>query len=674
MIEIITGDGISLDIDPSTEFEIEIENPMLSDSHIPIAFSTSIAFLPTAKNKKAFGYMAAMLQEPKTKQLKASIHAGGIPLFYGRLEYDGIEDGKLNYTFAGRDIEDEWSGYIHELKHLSEPTFPNESYGSIENDKKYKEMLQVQEGTMEADYALPMLINQDSITEMEHDSSSSMTTGEHYDILEIKYHNYYWGLHHAPVTPAVKVSSILSKVLERIEIDTDILPRLQKLAILALHRSRPLCNHGLQQNGDRKLFLPIADMLPECSIYNLLTNILKMYCSVMFRDGQSFVIKSCNSVLLGAIKHIWDEKINSNITLTKEPRSSYTFTFSNDDDNAYKPDSEESENSEDFDIIDVWGLKSVIEEIEKSSTDYISIRDNKTKDMYSGKSLTVKRASNTATLPSVDILLHHLSSFSPEKDEEQSFDNTVDFKCVKCLPLHHAPFLIDNTAYHLCPIVKPSAAGENRSTDVIIGCLLNGQLVDKGTAFVNGSNNEGSDENCSIDPDALFQKYHTLFKQWLSKERKIISADVALSLPEIASLRMYDKISISNQSFLIKKISHSFSALSDTITSKVDLIEYTTSIKDTVNYIWIEHWQTVELGPLFHITSQNPVASDVVVRLSYTNLGNEQQNAILRIIRGGTNSNTVNGTVEISRVVSGEEVSADAQYTYILEGVREVDK
>ena len=88
MIEIITASGVSLDIDPSYEFEIEMENPMLDDTHIPIAYSTSIAFLPTAKNKAAFGYLAAMYREPEVKQLSVSIHAGGIPLFWGRLEYD----------------------------------------------------------------------------------------------------------------------------------------------------------------------------------------------------------------------------------------------------------------------------------------------------------------------------------------------------------------------------------------------------------------------------------------------------------------------------------------------------------------------------------------------------------------------------------------------------------
>ena len=47
MIRIITGEGVSLDLDPSAEFEVEYENPMLDDSHIPVPFSTAVTILPS---------------------------------------------------------------------------------------------------------------------------------------------------------------------------------------------------------------------------------------------------------------------------------------------------------------------------------------------------------------------------------------------------------------------------------------------------------------------------------------------------------------------------------------------------------------------------------------------------------------------------------------------------
>ena len=94
MIRIITGEGVSLDLDPSAEFEVEYENPMLDDSHIPVPFSTAVTILPSASNCKILGYFPAMMLEPAVKNLAATIEVGGVPLLTGTLVYDSIEEGK----------------------------------------------------------------------------------------------------------------------------------------------------------------------------------------------------------------------------------------------------------------------------------------------------------------------------------------------------------------------------------------------------------------------------------------------------------------------------------------------------------------------------------------------------------------------------------------------------
>ena len=105
MIEIITRSGISLDLAPDALFELELENPMLADEHIPVAYTTSISFLPTLKNRQVFGYISAMMLEPQVKELSVSIQVQGIPLFFGTLIYDSIENGDVNYTFSGRNLD-----------------------------------------------------------------------------------------------------------------------------------------------------------------------------------------------------------------------------------------------------------------------------------------------------------------------------------------------------------------------------------------------------------------------------------------------------------------------------------------------------------------------------------------------------------------------------------------
>ena len=672
MVEIITKDGISLDLDPSAEFEIEMENPMLSDSHIPVAFSTSILFLPTLKNKKVFGYISAMLQDPTIKKIEASIHAGGIPLFYGILEYDSIGDGNLNYTFTGRDLEEEWGEYIHELKTMTVWKGENANYHHIISNTPLGAILGIHRGQINSrHFDFPMLVNQDAMTEIEHKNNLGKSPIEP----GVKYNNYWWGVFSAPITPAVRVSYILSQIFNNVSIDKEIENRINNLAILALHRSRPLCNYGLQQDENRYLVLPIADMLPECSVCDLVANILKMFCSSFFRDGQKFAIKCNKEIITKKADRIWDDKLSTVISLTKEPSYSYEFAYSNDDENSYTAETE-GDGSEGS-ILEAVGMANVVDLAEKSKDDYVAIRENRTGDMFSGRAVEITLDSGKKTLSSIDMIYHNLGEEPSMSAEGDTFDNTVDFKCVKCIPIHHTSNE-GETAYHQCPIIKLSAAGDNRPTDVMIGCLLNGQLVDKGVAFVrqghyNGgwvaeeSNEETIDELCSISPDLLYRKYHSDFAEWISKERRVVSADVALSLPEIASLRMYDKISVFNQLFLIKKISYGFSVQSDFVSSKVDLIECNTTPVNAVNGIWMNKRFSIDDGATFYIQSEHPVETDVIIACQYTS-GGEEKSSILRILKGGTKSNVIYGVPNTESLTIEQKIGADRVFSYVWKG------
>lgn len=69
MVDILTSTGILLDISPDAEFDLTIENPIFSDERISAPWSTDIAFLPTLRNKRAFGYMGALMSAPSVTEL-----------------------------------------------------------------------------------------------------------------------------------------------------------------------------------------------------------------------------------------------------------------------------------------------------------------------------------------------------------------------------------------------------------------------------------------------------------------------------------------------------------------------------------------------------------------------------------------------------------------------------
>lgn len=675
MIEIITASGVSLDLDPTYEFEIEMENPMLDDTHIPIAYSTSIAFLPTAKNKAVFGYLAAMYREPDVKQLSVSIHAGGIPLFWGLLEYESMEEGKLNYTFAGRDLEDEWSGYIHKLSHLTTRIIRrNNSY--IQQFDQF--LKSIRDGKLDfiKDFELPMIVGEENITDVEY---SKNDIGAEKVSVMVKYHNYYWTPLLSVVTPAVKVASILSEAFRSISVSEKISTLYEALAILGLHRSKQLCAlYGMQQMDNYDLILDVADTLPECTVLDLVTNITRLFCASIFREGQSFVLKTNREVLADSTIIDWTNKVLDEYSLSREESSSYSFGYSNDDsENTYTTESESSGTTSGS-IVDVSNMLSVIQTIENSS-EYVAVRNLATGDMYSGKKMTVTTATNSQyTLPYMDMLLHKLHKVTSDDKKENSFDNSVDFKCVRCIPVASVYDLNPSITLHqVCPIIKFPAAEDERSSDIWIGALINNQLVNKGVYFerpsstIHSNIGEWANSNLSIDPAVLYRRFHRHFAEWLAENRRVITMDVFLSLQEIADLRLYRKIMVYGQVFFIKKITHTFIANIDHIATRVELIEAPMTIsEDDKNIIYVEYWGDDEVMN-FKAVSKYKVTSEIVVTVEvYDQSSDTLQSAVtLTIPLNSTQSETKTGVPFAITNISPRE---DSSQIYAHGGLKRV--
>lgn len=679
MIEIITASGVSLDIDPSYEFEIEMENPMLDDTHIPIAYSTSIAFLPTAKNKSVFGYLAAMYREPDVKQLSVSIHAGGIPLFWGRLEYESMEDGKLNYTFAGRDLEDEWGDKIHTLKHLSKLEF---SVSSIFSGELHSTLRKIMSGEEVADFELPMIVGSENITDVEYATNN---LGKDAVALAVKYHNYFWSPLAAMTSPAVKVSAILSKALQNVTISENLKTAYESLAILALYRKKAISESGLQQGSGANLVLDIANLLPECTIFDLVSNIAKMFCATVFRDGERYCLLSNKEVLLDDNVIDWSNKVSDEFSLSTEPSSSYTFGFANDsDENTYTADKENYvSNNEGGNIVECLTINEVINTM-KNSEDFVAVKYLATGDMYSGKAMQITtQAGSSFTLPFADMLLHKMENFTPNEDTDSSFDNSVELKCVRCIPIRCTnPFLGTTvSSYHMCPIVKFPTSEDTRPTDIWIGAMLNGHLIDKGYAFARQTETgerenalDASNLNISLNPSVLYRRYHRQFADFLSLKRRTITTQVFLSMQEISELRLYQKISICNQSFLIKKITFNFSAEREGADTQVELIDcplrfdtpgfsFTDPISgqtvDGCNAIRLHYWGEDTDTRQCQLVADYPVKSDI-----YANFYKAGMLFPIKIMAGDTHSLVIDGDGSISAIAPTE----DAHYRYLWSG------
>lgn len=593
MIEIFTADGVSLDLDPAGAFEVEIEQPLLDDSHIPVPYSTSISFLPTRKNKSVFGFLDAMMFAPSVKKLSVHINVNSIRLFSGTLEYDGIEDGRMNYIFTGKNLEDEFQTYIHKVGHLTKmdgaASVPSLIRGIIAGSD-LGDMYPKYAG----DFGAPQILSAENITDIEFENNMNQTPVD----VALKYNNWIWDSP-TPFTPAVKVSSILSRAFSNFTIDPLFKDVYDLLAILGLHKNEnSLSAFGIPYDGGI-YHLDIADTLPNLTVIDLIKNVAKMLCASVFRDGEGYVFKSNKEIIESKDILDWDRKISDTFSASEEQGASYIFGYANDDsENTYDVNAL-SKDDEDYKICEVSKLYDVIS-VASEHTEYSAVRHAATGDMFSGKKIIAYPAHNgdsSRWLPFIDMLLHFIPKVEAGEDIENTYDNSVDFKCVRCMPIavYNESFMAKFT---MSPIVDIPAIGSDRQAETWIGLLINNQLVDKGITFswpnkhnkvsrsiINDPATElplptfpdyelqEEDISISIAPAALYDKFHKPFAEWVNRNRQIITADVNLGLDDIANLRMYQKVAFRNRVFFIKKISFAFAVGSNKIETSADFIE-----------------------------------------------------------------------------------------------------
>ena len=421
MIEIITSDGVTLDLDKSASFAIEIENPMLDDTGIPVAFSTPVTFLPTLTNIKVFGWVDFMMCEPENKTIAVSIHLSGIPIFSGSLVYDSIEDGKLNYTFNERDLEDNLTGKIHEVSHMLREVDPYLIGGDGRRGAHPLDDIAEKAKMGEYDgWAAPIIVGKEQLVYCS--ASGTDAAHDHIDA-NVKYRNWPTFVYSSSFMPAVKVKYILEKILDGVEIGEDIRGLFEMIAVPGTY-SRPDSSRGYNKI-DSHLVLDLADMLPDCDMSSFLSNILKILCASLLVDGNRYVILSKKTILDSNAVMDLSEKISDQYSISKEEAQFYHFEYANDEDSVFDPDNAAYDTSNE--IIDVPGLLEVADMVRRTE-EYKSFRCVDTGDIYSGKMLCQ---------PVMDLIYHNIRGIEKGSADNSSFDASCDFNLVNVILIYN---------------------------------------------------------------------------------------------------------------------------------------------------------------------------------------------------------------------------------------------
>lgn len=565
MVEIITSKGVSLDLAPDSAFEIEMEQPLLDTEAVPIPYSTAISFLPTRKNCDEFNYIAALMLEPTNQSIQADIYVNGFKMCSGILIYESIEDGTIQYAFAAKDTIAKM-----ENKDISENNFLG-----IVTPRQPGEfnLTNIREGYNETVQA-PLLVNKNKVFA----SVLNAYDASFKDGIKERYHNYPYDLD-AIFTPAVRLYDFLiDEFGEKLTIDGSILTDLKKIYLLCPYKPNPTS----AKNG----FGTIVDLnstLPKINKLDLFKNLAKIFGASFYKDGDGFQLLRAGTVLAGSSVKDWSDKISDTYSSRPESPKGYILKFTDDSsDNTYDAKNLTSD-IEDGDIATRTSYHDLIWRDTPDIGAYSTRLHKPTGDIFSYTTVYIQDAPKDYAVgiwPTDSLLRANNSVEYAAADSEDFFDNSIGFSLVR--PVPDTVMNTETYDYELkvAPLITPPAIGEERGTTAIIGLIGERQMTDKGyvSVWVSDAGAFGlpvfNDKNLgfSLDPKALFSKYHSRLALWLEKRRQVVTVDLNLTIEDIASFRMYDKVYFKGRQWLPVKLSVSVDVSSGTVTASGEFI------------------------------------------------------------------------------------------------------
>ena len=608
MVRILTKDYTELDLTKGFEFQIEMENPMLEEDHIPSAFSTQISFPPSPVNRKVFGYTPAMFLAPNVKKLEASVWIGGVPFVSGTLVYDGIEDGCLMYTFTEKVVDLE--GKIWEKSILK---FYNDSVPS---------------GS--AKFSTPLLINKSNVAVQPYSIISRIpvsgepgcagaTTGklskDDY-LYRQKYFNYVndsESFSYQTFIPAIPLRVILAGCT--VEIPDGMLLRSgwAELSILGRYheylfddvakpnRWRDTATSGTTtslsgnrkpstgkptRRGDssssRRAITDLASFLPDVSFAELIKDVCSMFCSTVFIDGETFRLIENTDVIESSSLEDWDQKVSDDFSSEEESAMSYKFGFGDDGDSSDSTKLTQNLNDGSIEAIQEGNVEGILAHF-TSKEDYTVVFDESTGDVYSGRKYdgVVRRyynSSNGAIIPvtetayECDVIYKGAQPVENKVDADDTFNNSSDFLIAGCVP--EKIFYSDtNFPRRMVAIIEPHAADEERDRKVYIGISYEEQFFCNGVFSPVSRTDSGFVGTEDLTPGGLWNKYHKAFAEWLGKTRQRVSVDVNLSPIDLHNFRLYRPVYFKGRKWIVAKLSVTVAAGSEVVSTRGEFIE-----------------------------------------------------------------------------------------------------
>lgn len=606
MIKIVTKDGVSLDLAPDAEFVIEYNNPMMEDDRIPVPFSTDIALLPSDTNCRVLGYLPAFKLEPTVRELAASLILDGIPFLTGTLSFNGIEDGHLNYTFAGKDIASDWGKKLYELEVMQ--------YNILDD------------GTQEDNDGVffPVLVDKDStgcFTDP-NDYIAQSGTGNFSPSTKdyTKYKNLPAGYKTAlrGIDYTMPAISVLKIIPEALGINNSLYDFIRNMAVIAPYKKKVSQDTGkkyvdpLTGRASTIYNYSLAPRLPEMTVSEFVVEFLKMLCAAVFQfHGITSMYTFEDMSAMASLD--WTDKVSDEFSSEVEPAEGYVFGYDNSGEGSANITEYEDVDSVAEALYVSDGIVSDMTPVVNLKTAHILTTGDFISNQGSFLSAYYQLYSSDKKwflVAAADTLFQNNLKQMNTVEGKDSVENICGFNLVKCVPsiINREVYYrasLDNLVANLgagtpffasAPAIDFPNEDAERGSDVYIGLMVNSQLTDSGRAMpgtvpdlvLNSDNQpevsdssaladvtltpDGMREPVSLRPDWLYEHFHKSYAEWLAKDRQLLSCDVNLSAIDLLDLAMYRKVLIHGREFFIKKLSVTLSASSRAMECSAEFI------------------------------------------------------------------------------------------------------
>lgn len=582
MIRIQDGrNGVWLDLCSDAEFSLEMESPIFDEERIPTAFSTDIAFPVTDVNRIAFGYHGIALYPPSVKELPCTIYLSCMPIISGTLRYSGLTDGKLNYSFSGKDPDKELDQKICKIG-----TLPK-----AQTEAEKTELVQEIMSDGNSLVAAPLLINANCTD----DTCEAGTDQDKVDV-DVKYHNDPSKLY---FTPAVRLSAPLPHIEGLVE-KRPVTGRLYILALCKSEQSAPPSQStsryhrpGVSEvpDGFRKDALDVADCLPDVPVRDVVTGLLKMFGGWLFLDGDCYRAVFTEDIFGADLQELpdWTDKISDVWSFSKEDGTGFRISYTG---------SKEQRPGREGTGADEAGSGRFRDGSSGIGSTYGYRRAANLSSAAMGQSRATRTAYNADTYSAVisglttedfrqrvhtgtgelfsaravlspggstvmdalcDMIYANANPYSNTEEEDKDMMSCdVHFSLVRSIP--------DRRHGTMAPVVSPPEIGD-RPSESIIGEMLGGSLVSRGFKYA-ATASSGED----LSPESLYAKYHKPYADWLMEERQTLSVDVNLRPDEVCALRLWRPVIVRHRLFLIKSLSVAASASSGIVSVSASLV------------------------------------------------------------------------------------------------------